>query len=59
MLLSARGCAALTNKCIFELEAADPHINDAEPGARMAALGILYVILVLILVSEEGSCMKY
>jgi hypothetical protein len=60
--------AAVTNKRIFEVEAADApdDVDDAEPGARtygsliawngadqLAALGILYVILALILVSGK------
>ncbi|KAI9432402.1 MAGE-domain-containing protein [Lactarius indigo] len=60
--------AALTNKRIFEVEAADApdDVADAEPGTRtygsliawnsadqLAALGILYVILALILVSGK------
>ncbi|KAH9014476.1 MAGE-domain-containing protein [Lactarius hengduanensis] len=60
--------AALTNKRIFEVEAADApdDVADAEPGTRtygsliawnsadqLAALGILYVILALVLVSGK------
>ena len=60
--------AAVTNKRIFEVEAANApdDVDDAEPGARtygsliawnssdqLAALGILYVILALILVSGK------
>src|SRR6266702_1877447 len=60
--------AALTNKRIFEVEAADApdDVDDAEPGTRtygsliawnsadqLSALGILYVILALILVNGK------
>ncbi|KAF8272190.1 MAGE family-domain-containing protein [Lactarius quietus] len=60
--------AAVTNKRIFEVEAADApdDVDDAEPGARtygsliawngadqLAALGVLHVILALVLVSGK------